>query len=63
MNSSKFKQIWVLKGTLVNSDGLLYKQNWVPNDVNKTVSGFTNFVGPLDPLNCQVPKVAEELLC
>jgi len=47
----KFKQIWVPKGTKVNSDGLLYKQVWVPKYVNKTVSGFTNFVRPLDPLN------------
>ena len=48
----KFKTIWVPKGTKVNSDGLLYKQVWVPKDLNKTVSGFTNFVRPLDPVNC-----------
>ena len=47
----KFKSIWVPKGTKVNSDGLLYKQVWVPKHMNETVSGFTNFVRPLDPIN------------
>ena len=62
-NFVKFKQIWVPKGTKVNSDGLLYKQVWVPKRTNTTVSGFTAFVRPLNPLNSQLPKEAEEQLC
>ena len=50
-NFVKFKQIWVPKGTKVYSDGLLYKQVWVPKRTNTTVSGFTAFVRPLNPLN------------
>ena len=51
-NSVNFKQIWVPKGTKVNSDGLLYKQVWVPKAINIFQSGFTNFVRPLNSLNC-----------
>ena len=47
----KTKHVWVTIGTKVDSNGLLYKQVWVLKDVNKTVSGFTNFVRPLDPIN------------
>ena len=47
----RFKSIWVPKGTKVNSNGLLYKQVWVPKQMNTTMSGFTNFVRPLDHLN------------
>ena len=51
INFFKFKQIWIPKGTKTDSDGLLYKQVWVPKCVNKIVSGFANFVRPLDSIN------------
>ena len=51
-NFIKFKLIWVPKGTKIDSNGLLYKQIWVPKHINTSVSGFTNFARPLNPLNC-----------
>ena len=50
MNLNKSKRIWVPKGTLVDSNGLLYKRVWVPKHVNEDKSGKTTFGRPLDPI-------------
>ena len=42
-NFLKCKKIWVQKGTIVNANGELYKQIWVPKILNKNRSGSTIF--------------------
>ena len=45
-NFLKYKKVWVPKGTMINSNGELYKQICVPKNLNENRCGSTNFGRP-----------------